>query len=666
MTNPALDNLCVNTIRFLSVDAVEKAKSGHPGTPMGAAAFVYVLWDKYLKHSPLNPDWFDRDRFILSAGHASMLLYSLLYLTGYDLSLDDLKSFRQWASKTPGHPEIRLTPGVEATTGLLGQGFANGVGMAIAERRLAETYNRSGFEIIDHFTYALVSDGDLEEGISYEAASMAGNLKLGKLIYLYDSNGVQQDGPTVSFTEDVGKRFESCGWQVIGPVDGLDIEAVTDSLEKARSGSDKPHLIIFKTCIGYGSPHKAGTNLAHGEPLGDEEVSLTKQQLGWHFDQPFHVPVEVLGHCRQAVERGTALYLNWQNKLEKYARAYPAEARELAMAFSGELLPGWDTSLDGVIKNDGSKMSTRDASGLVINKLSEIVPYLIGGAADLAGSTRTYLKNNNDLSAANYTGRNIRYGLREHCMAAFCNGMALHGGIRPFAGTFLIFSDYMRPSVRLAAIMKLPVIFIFTHDSIGIGEDGPAHQPVEQIMSLRLIPNLTVIRPADAFETVQAWRVAMENKKGPTVLVLSRQSLPVLGGNYAVFPTNLGQGGYILKDPGGFIDIILIASGSEVQIALAAAVLLEKQNKKVRVVSLPSWEIFERQTEQYRQNVLPCEVKARISIEAGTTPGWERYTGSRGIALGLDHFGSSAPGEILFEKFGLTAQKIVEAAARLV
>ena len=665
MVNPELDNLCVNTIRFLSVDAVEKAKSGHPGTPMGAAALTYALWDRYLKHSPANPAWFDRDRFVLSAGHASMLLYSLLYLTGYDISVEDLKSFRQWASRTPGHPEHGLTPGVEATAGPLGQGFANGVGMAIAERHLAEVYNRPGFEIIDHYTWALISDGDLEEGISYEAASLAGNLKLGKLIYLYDSNGVQQDGPTVSFTEDIARRFESSGWQVIGPVDGLNIEAVAGAIELARSTLDRPHLIICRTIIGYGSPHKAGTNLAHGEPLGAEEVRLAKQQLGWNYTEPFHVPPEALEHCHQAVARGKVLYSNWQKRLADYSLAYPTESADFVRAISGDLPPGWDTGLEEVVQTAGPRISTRDASGLVLNYLSDKVPDLFGGAGDLAGSTRAYLKGSGDLKGSDYSGRNIRFGLREHAIAAISNGLVLHGGLRPFAATFLVFSDYMRPAIRLAAIMKLPLIFIFTHDSIGLGEDGPTHQSVEQLMSLRLIPGLTVIRPADALETVYSWRSALEKRDGPIALILSRQSLPVLDRSMVSSKINLTKGGYILKEASGFPDIILISTGSEVQIALAAAAILETQNKKVRVVSLPSWEIFQGQSEQYRQSVLPREIVSRISIEAGTTLGWERYTGSKGNPLGIDHFGSSAPGEILFEKFGLTAQKVVEASQKL-
>lgn len=665
MTNPALDALCINCIRFLSADAVEKAQSGHPGTPMGAAASTYILWDKYLKHSPANPDWFDRDRFVLSAGHASMLLYSLLYLAGYDLSLNDLKEFRQWGSKTPGHPEHGLTPGVEATTGPLGQGFANGVGMALAERLLAERFNRPGFEIINHYTYALVSDGDLEEGISCEAASLAGNLKLGKLIYLYDSNGVQQDGQTVSFTEDITKRFEACGWQVIGPVNGLDLREVSQAIEIAKFSQDKPHLIICKTIIGYGSPHKAGTQLAHGEPLGAEEVHLTKQKLGWNYKGTFHVPEEVLEHCREAKERGLALFISWQSKFDKYTTAYPQEGAELDRAISGELYPGRDICLPNIFKTDGSGMSTRDASGIILNDLAEKVPALVGGAADVAGSTRAYLKESGDISAEDFSKQNVRYGLREHAMAAINNGIALHGGFRPFAATFLIFSDYMRPAIRLSAIMKLPVIYVFTHDSIGLGEDGPTHQPVEQLMSLRLIPNFTVIRPADASETVEAWLNALERRSGPTALILSRQNLPVIDRKRMAPATNLNKGGYILKDSNGIIDIILIASGSEVSIALASAEVLESKNIKVRVVSMPSWEIFSEQSEKYRQKVLPSEISKRISIEAGAALGWERYTGSKGRIIGINSFGSSAPGKILLEKFGFTVQKMVEVASQL-
>ncbi len=665
MTNPALDALCINTIRFLSVDAVEKAESGHPGTPMGAAPLTYVVWDRYLKHSPANPDWFDRDRFVLSAGHASMLLYSWLYLTGYGLSLDDLKNFRQWGSKTPGHPEHGVTTGVEATTGPLGQGFANGVGMAIAERKLAARFNRPGFEIIDHYTYALVSDGDLEEGISYEAASLAGNLKLGKLIYFYDSNGIQQDGPTVSFTEDIKKRFEASNWQVTGPINGLDLEEMSQAIAAAKAKPDQPHLIICKTTIGYGSPHKAGTNLAHGEPLGNEEVKLTKQNLGWNYAETFLVPGEVLEHCRQARERGTTLYIKWQSQIGNYTQAYPQEAAELARAISGEIYSGRDTCLEDGIKTEAAAMSTREASGIILNNLADKIPDLIGGAADLAGSTRAYLKGSGDISSGDFSGRNIRYGLREHAMAAISNGIALHGGFRPFLATFMIFSDYLRPALRLSAVMKLPVIYLFTHDSIGIGEDGPTHQPIEQLMSLRLIPNLTVIRPADAAETAEAWRVALERRSGPTALILSRQNLPILDRKKLAPAENLGKGGYILKDAIGTIDIILMATGSEVSIALASAEIMESKNIKVRVVSLPSWEIFAEQSEHYRLAVLPEKIKTRISIEAGATLGWERYLGSKGLAIGLDHFGSSAPAKVLFEKFGLSVANVVTKAERL-
>lgn len=660
-----LDQLCINTIRFLSVDAVEKAKSGHPGTPMGAAPIAYVLWDRFLKHNPQDPSWIDRDRFILSAGHASMLLYSLLYLTGYDVSLEDIKNFRQAGSITPGHPEYRLTPGVEATTGPLGQGFAVGVGMAIAERILAQRYNRPGHEIINHYTYALVSDGDLQEGITAEAASLAGNLKLGKLIYLYDSNCVQQDGPTESFTENVALRFRSYGWNVIGPIDGMDLSDIDGAICSALTLGEAPSLIICKTVIGYGSPHKAGTNAAHGEPLGEEEVRLTKENLKWEFQEPFSVPEEVLRYLRKALDRGKAFQTQWQEQFEEYRKEYPNEARQFEKEMQRQLPEGWDSGLSDLFRDSEKPMATRDASGQVLNILSQRVPALTGGAADLSGSTRTFINEARVFGPNDRGGRNIRYGLREHAMAAISSGMALSGGIIPFAATFLIFSDYMRPALRLAALMKLGVIYIFTHDSIGLGEDGPTHQPVEILMGLRLMPDLLVIRPADARETVEAWKIALTRSDGPTAIVLTRQKVPMLKAPPLSVENGVRMGGYVLWDSGPQPRVILIGTGSEVHIAVEAGEILQAQNIPVRVVSLPSWSLFDSQSEAYRNSVLLPEVRARVSIEAGTPIGWERYVGPHGKAIGLSHFGISAPGQEIYRLFGLTPQKMADEALKL-
>jgi transketolase len=665
MDASSLDELCINTIRFLSVDAVEKAKSGHPGTPMGASTIVYVLWDKFLKHNPSYSQWPDRDRFVLSSGHASMLLYSILYLTGYDITLDDIKEFRQWDSKTPGHPEYGRTPGVEVTTGPLGQGFANGVGMAIAERILAQRYNRPGHEVINHYTYALVSDGDLEEGVGSEAASLAGNLRLGKLIYLYDSNDVQQDGPTISFTENVSQRFQSYGWNVIGPVDGMNTVTVGEAIGKAKSQVDRPTLIICKTVIGYGSPNKAGTNAAHGEPLGPEETILAKKNLKWDYPDAFHVPPEALNHFRQAVELGKIQDKEWQQKLEDYRQSYPQESRQLEEDLKGNLPRNWDQKLTGLFGDITKPISTREASGKIVNTIADSVPAFIGGAADLAGSTRTVLQSYGDFTADTYNGRNIRYGLREHAMGAITNGLALHGGLVPFAATFFIFSDYMRPPMRLASIMKLHITYVFTHDSVGLGEDGPTHQPIEQLTGLRLMPNLVLIRPADATEVVEAWKIAMERREGPTALIFTRQNLPVLDRSILNPANGVQRGGYILSEPDRPPQVILIGTGSEVHIALEASHTLGSKGIAARVVSLPSWEIFDAQPREYRELVLPPQIRARVSIEAGATVGWERYVGLDGTAIGLDRFGASAPGVTIYQKLGLTAQRLTEAALKL-
>ena len=666
MTTAAINELCINTIRFLAVDAVQKANSGHPGAPMGMAPMAYVLWDRFLKHNPNDPKWPDRDRFILSAGHASAMLYALLHLTGYDLSLDEIKQFRQWGSKTPGHPEYGLVPGVEVTTGPLGQGFANGVGMAIAERWLAQHYNRPGYEIINHYTYAIVSDGDLMEGVSSEAASLAGTLHLGKLIYLYDDNDISIEGNTdITFTENVSQRFQAYGWHVTGPIDGMDIASVDSAIRMAQQESGRPSLIICKTIIGYGSPNKAGTGSAHGEPLGEEEVRLTKENLGWLYEEPFTIPPEVLAHLRQAQERGKRQQQEWEAKMKAYRQAYPHEARQLEEDLRGDLPEGWDHDLADLFKAEDKPIATRTASGRVMNAIAPKVHSLMGGAGDLAPSTRTILKDKGDYGADDYGGHNIHFGVREHAMGAIANGMALHGGIIPYTATFLIFYDYMRPPVRLAALMGLRVIYIFTHDSVGMGEDGPTHQPIEQLVGLRAVPKLVTIRPADATETVEAWKVALERRHGPTALILSRQNLPVLDRTPLAPASGLRHGGYTLWEASSSPAVILIGTGSEVHIALEAGKLLQDKGVAARVVSLPSWELFDAQPVNYRNMVLPPNIRARISIEAAMPLGWERYVGLDGIAIGLSRFGVSAPGKVIYDKLGLTAQRVVDEALGL-
>ena len=667
MPDQKLDDLCINTIRFLSIDAVQQANSGHPGAPMGAAPMAYVLWDRFLKHNPTDPQWPDRDRFILSAGHASALLYSLLHLTGYDLPLDELKRFRQLGSKTPGHPEYGLAPGVEVTTGPLGQGFANGVGMAIAERWLAHHFNRPGHEIIDHFVYALVSDGDLQEGVASEAASLAGTLRLGKLIYFYDDNGISIEGNTdISFTENVAQRFQAYGWHTVGSIDGRDLEAVDSAIREAQAEDTRPSLIVCRTVIGYGSPNKAGTGEVHGAALGVEEVQLTRDQLGWDYQEPFTIPKEALAHFRQAGERGQKHQEAWQTRLEAYQSAYPAEAAQLEEAWRGDPPQGWDQGLAELYSGGDRPVATRVASGRVMNVISEQVPFFAGGSADLAPSTMTILNNREHFSSEEYRGNNFHFGVREHAMGAVANGMAVHGGMIPYTATFLIFSDYMRPPIRLAAIMGLRVAFLFTHDSIGLGEDGPTHQPIEQLLALRAIPNIVVLRPADATETVQAWKAALERRTGPTVLVLGRQNLPVLDRTEYADAAGVLKGGYVLWQASDQPDVILIGTGSEVHIALDAGKLLQEQGIMARVVSMPSWELFDSQSAEYRESVLPAKLRARVSIEAGTPLGWERYVGADGVAIGLSHFGASAPAADLYQHFGLTAQRVVQEAERQV
>ncbi|MCL1885370.1 MAG: transketolase [Dehalococcoidia bacterium] len=660
------ENLCLNTIRFLAVDAIDKAGSGHPGAPMGMAPMAYALWQRFLKHNPANPNWADRDRFILSAGHASMLLYALLYLNGYDLSLDELKNFRQWDSRTPGHPEHGLTPGVDATTGPLGQGFANGVGMAIAERHLAARFNRPEFPIVDHHTYVLCSDGDLMEGITSEAASLAGTLKLGKLIYLYDSNNITIEGSTkLTFNEDVAQRFRAYNWQVVGPIDGMSIDAVDQAIREAQGDTQHPSLIICNTTIGYGSPNKAGTAGAHGEPLGKTETQLSKQHLNWPYDEPFAVPDDVLRHFRASVEKGRKHENDWQNLFENYARTYPDEALQFKEVLSGSLPHGWDSELNNLFDDTVKPMATREASGVILNALAAKVPALMGGSADLAPSNKTLIKGSDGFAPPYYAGRNLHFGIREHAMGAIAHGMALHGGVIPYTATFLMFYDYMRASVRLASLTKDRVVFIFTHDSIGVGEDGPTHQPIEQLTGLRSVPGLVTIRPADATETIEAWKLAIGKNDGPTALVLTRQAGPILNRNEFAPADGVRRGAYTLWQASDKPQLILLASGSEVHIALEAARKLKESSVAARVVSMPSWELFEAQSSEYKSSVLPPDVKARISIEAGLTFGWSRYTGDAGANIGINHFGASAPSNVLYEQFGINATKVVQAARML-
>ena len=664
--DPEFERKAVNTIRMLAADAVQKANSGHPGMPMGMAQAAFTLWTRFLRHNPRNPSWPNRDRFVLSAGHGSMLLYALLHLTGYDLPLEELKNFRQWGSKTPGHPEYGHTPGVETTTGPLGQGFANGVGMAMAERWLAERYNRPNFPVIDHWTYAIVSDGDLMEGIASEAASLAGHLRLGKIIYLYDDNHITIEGSTdLAFTEDWAKRFEAYGWHV-QKVDGMDGQAVAAAIEAAQA-DPRPSIIGCRTHIGYGSPHRQDTPKAHGEPLGEEELILTKKNLGWPLEPPFYIPDDVLSFFRQAVERGQAWEAEYQRLFEAYAQQYPAEAEELQRALSGDLPEGWEEALPSF--EAGTSDATRNASGIVLNALAQVIPNLIGGSADLAGSNKTMIKGADSLGPDSFKGRNIHFGVREHAMAGILNGMALHGGVIPYGGTFLVFSDYMRGAMRLSALMGVRVIYVLTHDSIGLGEDGPTHQPIEHLPALRAMPNMTVIRPADGNETAEAWRVALTNRSGPTALALTRQKVP----NYDRSQEGMGpasglrKGGYIFYANSDSPEIILIASGSEVEIAMEAAQTLVQEGVAVRVVNLACWELFQKQDESYRRSVLPLEVP-KLAIEAAATFGWERWVGndpSRGGVIGIDHFGASAPYKRIYQEFGLTPEAMVARAREL-
>lgn len=663
-STPKLNELSVNTIRFLAVDAVQKANSGHPGLPMGAAVMAYTLWTRHLRHNPKNPKWADRDRFVLSAGHGSMLLYALLYLTGYDVSLDDLKQFRQWGSITPGHPEYHLTPGVEVTTGPLGQGFANGVGMAIAEQVLRERFNQPGFPVTDHYIYALVSDGDLEEGVSAEAASYAGTQGLGKLIYLYDSNQISIEGDTrVTFREDVGARFRAYGWQVIGPIDGMSMEAVDEALESAKANLDQPSLIICRTTIGYGSPNKANTGEVHGSPLGEEEVALTKENLGWPLEPTFYVPDEVLAHFREAVDNGQQWEAEWTEMFGGYAVQHADAAAEFERMMSGDLPVGWDSGIP-VFRPDDGAIATRAAGGKVLNGIFMNLPDLVGGSADLEPSTKTWLKESGKFGW-DEKGHNLQFGIREHAMGAMALGMAHHGGVIPYTATFLVFSDYMRPPIRLAGLSKQRVVFVFTHDSIGLGEDGPTHQPVEHMMALRAIPNVRVFRPADANEVSESWRQALLHRDGPSLLVLSRQKLPVLDRTKLSSAAGVAQGAYILRDVEGQPDVVLLATGSEVSLALDAASQLAEEGIQARVVSMTCWELFDIQPDDYRSSVLPAAVP-RLSIEAGVTLGWQKYVGDRGLMIGLDRFGASAPGGRAMNELGFSVENVIQKARQLI
>lgn len=665
-TKLSLEERCVNTIRTLSMDAVQAAESGHPGMPMGMADAAFVLWTKFLNHDPAHPDWYNRDRFVLSAGHGSMLLYSLLHLTGYDLSLEELKNFRQWESLTPGHPEYGLTPGVETTTGPLGQGFGTGVGMAMAEAHMAAKFNTDRYKLTDHYTYGIVSDGDLMEGISHEAASMAGHLKLGKIIYLYDSNQISIDGHTdLAFTEDVAKRFEGYDWDV-NSIDGHDREAVESAIKRAQDVEAKPSIIICRTHIGFGSPNKQDSAEAHGAPLGEDEIRITKENLDWDPDKKFYIPDDVLEHFRKAKNRGAELYDQWNTLVDECESENPDLVKQFRMALNRELPETINNALPSFEASDKG-LATRASSGKVINAIADSIPQMIGGSADLTGSTKTWIDNGGVFNSTDYSGRNIHFGVREHAMGAAVNGMALHGGVIPFGATFLIFSDYCRPAIRIAALSHIPSIFVFTHDSIGLGEDGPTHQPVEHLASLRAMPNMLVLRPGDANEVAWAWKAAIQYTEGPSLLALTRQNIPTFKRTDKNVASGVLKGAYILVDSEKDTpDAILIGTGSEVQLAVEAREKLADRNIDARVVSMPSWELFLKQDNSYREHVLPKEVTARVSVEAASTFGWERWVGQDGVAIGLDRFGASAPYEDIYENLGITSDRIVEEASKLV
>jgi transketolase len=665
MSNKDINQLSINTIRFLAVDAVQKANSGHPGMPMGCAPIAYRLYTKYMKHNPANSHWLNRDRFILSAGHGSMLLYSILHLCGYKISMDDLKSFRQWKSITPGHPEFGLTEGVETTTGPLGQGFSNAVGMAIAQEYLASLFNKPDIKILDHFIYGICSDGDLMEGISHEAASLAGHLKLSKLIFFYDDNGITIDGKTsLAFSEDIKKRFEAYHWQVLTVNDVNDLSQIDKAVEEAQKEKNKPTLIITKTNIGFGSPNKQDSSSAHGSPLGEAEVKLTKKNLGWWEDKFFYIPDEVSDHFNQLKNNLKNYEDEWNKLFDTYKKKYPDAAEQFVKVFNNDFGDLWINALPAYT-NYSEKIATRSASGKVINAIVEYLPTLIGGSADLHPSNDTYINNSSNFSAENRAGRNFHFGIREHGMGGVLNGMAIYGGLIPYGGTFLIFSDYMRPSIRLASLSGVRPIYIYTHDSVGLGEDGPTHQPIEHLASLRAIPKLIVIRPADANETVEAWKFAIEHKGSPVAIALTRQKIPVIDRTKFATAENLSKGAYVLNQSEKNPEVILMASGSEVSLALEAFNALQSEGIKTRVVSFPSWEIFEAQSEEYKESVFPKSVKARVSIEAGVKQGWEKYIGDFGEAISIEKFGASAPYEIIFKEYGFTKEAVVVSVKRV-
>ncbi len=655
-----IDQLSINTIRTLSIDAIEKANSGHPGMPMGAAPMGYSLWTRFMNHNPKNPNWFNRDRFVLSAGHGSMLLYSLLHLGGYDVSMNDLKEFRQWGSKTPGHPEVGHTPGVDATTGPLGQGIAMGVGMAMAERHLAATYNKEDMELVNHFTYSICGDGDLMEGVSGEAASLASHLKLGRFIVLYDSNDISLDGDLDrSFSESIETRFKGYGWQYIRVEDGNNLEEIAAAVEEAQSDLSRPTMIEVKTTIGYGSPNRAGKSDVHGAPLGSDELKLTKEAYKWTFDNDFHVPEEVYTHFRETVaDKGAKVEAEWNDMFDAYKSKYPDLGKQLEAAMKGELPEGWDSEIP--VYEEGKSLASRASSGEVLNAIAKQVPSFFGGSADLAGSNKTNIKNEADFTAEDYSGRNIWFGVREFGMGAAMNGMALHGGLKVYGGTFFVFSDYLRPAIRLAALQQLPVTYVFTHDSIAVGEDGPTHEPIEQLPSLRAMPNLCVIRPADGNETAAAWKVALESEKTPTALVLTRQNLPTIKGTDETALEGVRKGAYVIsKTEKETADALILATGSEVGLAVDAQKALQQEGIHVSVVSMPSWDRFEQQSQEYKNSVLPKDVKKRLGIEMATPLGWERYTGDEGDILAINGFGASAPGERIMKEYGFTTENVV-------
>ncbi|RSD28821.1 transketolase [Mesobacillus subterraneus] len=655
-----IDMLSIDSIRTLSIDAIEKANSGHPGMPMGAAPMAYTLWTQYMNINPKNPEWFNRDRFVLSAGHGSMLLYSLLHLAGYDLSMDDIKNFRQWGSKTPGHPEFGHTAGVDATTGPLGQGIAMAVGMAMAERHLAAVYNKDNYNIVDHYTYSICGDGDLMEGVSAEAASLAAHLKLGRMIVLYDSNDISLDGDLdKSFSESVADRFKAYGWQYIRVEDGNNLDEIAKAIEEAKTDENRPALIEVKTIIGYGSPNLSGKSDVHGAPLGADELKLTKEAYKWTFEEDFHVPSEVYDHFKQQIaDKGEQTEQAWNELFAKYKSEYPELGAQLEKAMKGELVEGWDKDIP--VYEEGKSLASRASSGEALNGIAKNLPYLIGGSADLAGSNKTMIKGTGDFFPGSFEGRNIWFGVREFAMGAAMNGMALHGGLKVFGGTFFVFSDYLKPAIRLAALMGLPVTYVFTHDSIAVGEDGPTHEPVEQLAGLRAMPNLCVIRPADGNETAAAWKLAVESTKTPTALVLTRQNLPTIKDTDNNAYDGVSKGAYVISPAGkDTADALLLAAGSEVGLAVKAQEALASEGIDVAVVSMPSWDRFEQQSKEYKESVIPKSVKKRLGIEMGSSLGWHRYVGDEGEVLGIDTFGASAPGEKIMEEYGFTVNNVV-------